>query len=63
MCIRDRCNFAGVFVMTMVNSTVAATITSMVNFGGHSDQALVALSAALFSIVVWSALALSLIHI
>ena len=51
------CNFAGVFVMTMVNSTVAATITSMVNFGGHSDQALVALSAALFSIVVWSALA------
>ena len=51
------CNFAGVFVMTMVNSTVAATITNMVNFGGHSDQALVALSAALFSIVVWSALA------
>ena len=51
------CNFAGVFVMTMVNSTVAATITNMVNFGGHSDQALVALSAALFSIVVWSAVA------
>ena len=51
------CNFAGVFVMTMVNSTVAATITNMVNFSGHSDQALVALSAALFSIVVWSAVA------
>ena len=51
------CNFAGVLVMTMVNSTVASTITNMVNFGGHNDQALIALSAALFAIVFWAALA------
>ena len=48
------CNCAGVVVMTMVNSTVAMTITNMVNFGEDTSIALVALCAALFSIVVWS---------
>ncbi len=46
------CNCAGVVVMTMVNSTVAMTITNMVNFGEDTSIALVALCAALFSIVV-----------
>ena len=51
------CNFAGVMVMTMVNSTVAMTITNMVNFGGDNHRALIALCAALFAIVAWAVLA------
>lgn len=43
--------------MTMINSTVAMTITNMVNFGGQSSQALIALCAALFAIVFWAVLA------
>ena len=42
-------NFIGVLVMTMVNATVAMTISNMVNFSGHSEMALVALCAALFA--------------
>lgn len=51
------CNFVGVLVMTMINSTVAMTITNMVNFGGHSSDALTALCAALLAIVIWAVLA------
>ena len=51
------CNFIGVLVMTMINSTVAMTITNMVNFSGQSSDALIALCAALFAIVVWAVLA------
>jgi PiT family inorganic phosphate transporter len=47
-------NFLGVFVMTMVNANVAQTIYKMVDFGGNSKEALVALCAALFAIVTWS---------
>lgn len=47
-------NFLGVFFMTMVNASVAATIYKMVDFGGDSGEALVALCAALFAIVVWA---------
>ena len=47
-------NFLGVFVMTMVNASVAATIYKMVDFGGDSHDALVALCASLFAIVVWA---------
>ena len=36
-------NFLGVLVMTMVNASVAATIYKMVDFGGDSSDALVAL--------------------
>jgi len=50
-------NFAGVLVMTLLNSTVAMTITNMVNFGGNTKDALIALCAALFAIVVWATLA------
>lgn len=47
-------NFLGVFVMTMVNATVAQTIANMVDFGGDSKNSLVALCAALFAIVIWA---------
>ncbi len=47
-------NFFGVFVMTMVNAKVAATIYNMVDFSGNSHEALVALCAALFAIVIWA---------
>ena len=50
-------NFLGVFVMTLVNATVAETITKMVNFGADSNKAIVALSASLFAIVLWATLA------
>ena len=47
-------NFLGVFIMTNINSSVVFTISEMVDFGGNSEEALVALCAALFSIVVYS---------
>ncbi len=47
-------NFFGVLVMTMVNASVAATIYNMVDFGGNTQEALIALCAALFAIVVWA---------
>lgn len=47
-------NFLGVFLMSLVNATVAETITKMVDFGSNSHEAIVALSAALFAIVVWA---------
>ena len=33
-------NFLGVFVMTQINSSVASTISNMVDFGGNSGDAL-----------------------
>ena len=48
------CNFLGVFVMTMVNATVAETIYNMVDFGGDPNTALYALLAGLIAIVVWA---------
>ena len=50
-------NFLGVFIMTLVNATVAETITKMVDFGSDPDLAIIALSAALFAIVLWATLA------
>jgi PiT family inorganic phosphate transporter len=47
-------NFLGVLVMTIVNATVAQTIYKMVDFGGNSKDALVALCAALLAIVLWA---------
>ncbi len=49
------CNFLGVLVMTSVNASVASTIYNMVDFGGDSHAALVAVCAAMVAIVVWSA--------
>lgn len=47
-------NFFGVLIMTHFNSSVASTISNMVDFGGDTKMALVALCAALFSIVIYS---------
>lgn len=47
-------NFLGVLVMTALNATVAQTIYKMVDFGGNSHEALVALCAALLAIVLWA---------
>ena len=38
--------------MTQINSSVASTISNMVDFGEHTNEALIALCAALLSIVV-----------
>ena len=50
-------NFLGVLIMSLINATVAQTITKMVDFGSNSHEATVALCAALFAIVVWAVLA------
>lgn len=47
-------NFLGVLIMTQINSSVVSTISNMVDFGGNTQEALIALCAALFSIVVYS---------
>ena len=56
-------NFFGVLVMTRINSSVASTISNMVDFGGNTNEALIALCAALFSIVVYSVGAVSYTHL
>ena len=50
-------NFLGVFLMTLINATVVQTIYNMVDFGSNSEQALIALAAAMFAIVVWAVVA------
>lgn len=47
-------NFFGVLIMTAINSKVAMTIYNMVDFGGNSGDATIALCAALFAIVLWA---------
>lgn len=51
------CNFFGVVGMSLVNAAVAETINGMVDFGTAAGEASLALSGALFSIVVWAVLA------
>ena len=47
-------NFLGVAVMSVINNSVTTTILNMVDFGDDDYSASVALSAALFSIVMWA---------
>lgn len=47
------CNFVGLVVITMISSAIAQTIFSMVDFGGDSKKALIALMAAMVAIIVW----------
>ncbi|HHV82377.1 inorganic phosphate transporter [Tepidanaerobacter syntrophicus] len=47
-------NFFGALFMTMVNAKVAETIYNMVDFRGDAHEALIALCAALFAIVIWA---------
>jgi PiT family inorganic phosphate transporter len=47
------CNFIGLIVMTYLSTAVADTIGGMVNFNGNDHIALLALAAAMLSIIVW----------
>jgi len=47
-------NFLGVFVMTLINKSVAMTISNMVDFGTDVKASSIALSGALASIVIWA---------
>lgn len=47
------CNFFGLLLITLVSSAVANTIFKMVDFGGDSHLALVAVMAAMVAIIVW----------
>lgn len=47
-------NFLGALTMTLLNGSVAYTIYNMVDFGGDSHEALVALMAGLAAIVIWA---------
>lgn len=47
-------NFLGVLIMPQLNANVAETISNMVDFGGDAHASMIALAAALFSIVVYS---------
>ncbi len=51
------CNFIGLVVITLISSAIAQTIFSMVDFGGDSRSALIALMAAMIAIIVWGATA------
>ncbi|NTU89783.1 MAG: inorganic phosphate transporter [Actinobacteria bacterium] len=46
-------NFFGVSLMTFISTAVAQTIFKMVNFGGNNQMALIALAAAMVSIIIW----------
>lgn len=50
-------NFLGVFIMTLINSTVAQTIFNIVDFGSDSKMSLIALAAAMSAIVIWAVVA------
>ena len=50
-------NFLGVFVMTLLSSTVAETIYNIANFGNNPSNALLALCAGMVAIVLWAVIA------
>lgn len=50
------CNFVGLIGVTAIGAAVAKTIFSMVEWGGNNDAALLALAAAMVSILVWGIL-------
>ena len=47
------CNFVGLVAMTFVSTAVADTVSGMVDFGGDTHAALIALAAATVGIVAW----------
>jgi PiT family inorganic phosphate transporter len=53
VCMAAICNFVGLMGSAVVSTAVAATIENMVDFGGDSHAALVALAAAQVAIVAW----------
>lgn len=50
-------NFLGIMTACIISGAVAETIYNMVDFGNVASEALVALSAGLFAIVIWATLA------
>lgn len=50
-------NFLGVTVMSAINNSVTVTVSNIVDFGDDTQKAVITLSAALFSIVLWAVLA------
>ena len=51
------CNFLGLIVMTALSTAVADTMSNMVDFGGDTHKALIALAAATVGIVTWASIA------
>lgn len=51
------CNFLGLLVVSLFTAAVAHTIFNMVDFGGDSQQSLIALMAAMVAIIVWGTVA------
>ena len=47
------CNFVGLVAMSFISTAVADTISGMVDFGGDTHAALIALAAATVGIVAW----------
>ena len=47
------CNFVGLVAMSFISTAVADTMSAMVNFGGDTRAALIALAAATVGIVAW----------
>lgn len=47
-------NFFGIFIMSTINAKVAKTIFNIVDLGTNSETAVLALSAAMISIVSWA---------
>ena len=47
------CNFIGLIGMTLISTAVADTISGMVDFGGDSHLAMIALAASTVGIVTW----------
>ncbi len=47
------CNFVGLVAMTLISTAVADTMSGMVDFGGDTHAALIALAAATVGIVAW----------
>ncbi|QOY61097.1 inorganic phosphate transporter [Thermophilibacter immobilis] len=47
------CNFIGLVAMSFISTAVADTMSGMVDFGGDSHAALIALAAATVGIVAW----------
>ena len=54
------CGFLGLFVMTLISSTVAETVYNLVSLGDDNGQAMISVCAALCAIVLWSLLSAKL---
>ena len=50
-------NLVGVITMSKINDSVTVTVSNVVDFGGDTEKATIALSASLFAIVLWAVVA------